>query len=257
MAQNRVAIVTGGSSGIGRGIALALAEDGYAVAIVGRDQARIDATLGDLAQTGRSPQSFLGLALDVASASDMQQMAAQVLDRFGGRIDLLVASAGVGRKAGSDRVMPYSTAALPVDEWDEIIGVNLTGTFLANQAVLPAMLAQQAGHIINICSSTTRHGLRGTPFAVAYCASKFGVVGLTESLAAEVSAHGIRVQAVFPGPVETPLVNKTALAQPFGGIVSAEGFAGSVMFLVRQAQDATVEHPHILPFRGGFSGDAA
>lgn len=256
MAPNRVAIVTGGSSGIGRGIALALAEDGYDVAIVGRDEIRVDSTLAELRQVGAPAKRYLGYALDVASENDMREMTAAVLGEFG-RIDLLVASAGVGRKAGSDRVMPYSTATLPVDEWEEIIGVNLTGTFLANRAVLPVMLGQRSGHIINICSSTTRHGLRGTPFAAAYCASKFGVVGLTESLAEEVGAHGIRVQAVFPGPVETPLVNKTALAQPFGGIVSAEGFAASVMFLVRQAQDATVEHPHILPFRGGFSGDAA
>ena len=254
MAQNKVAIVTGGSSGIGRGIALALARDGYCVTIVGRDQARVETTHAELCQVGSGEpgKNHCGYTLNVASESDMQQMVDSTMQRFG-RIDLLVASAGIGRKAGSNRVMPYSTATLPVDEWDEIIGVNLTGTFLANRAVLPPMLAQRGGHIINICSSTTRYGLRGTPFAVAYCASKFGVVGLTESLAEEVGAHGIRVQAIFPGPVETPLVNKTALAQPFGGIVSAEGFAASVMFLVKQGRDATIEHPHILPFRGGFS----
>jgi 3-oxoacyl-[acyl-carrier protein] reductase len=182
----------------------------------------------------------------------MREMAAQTMARFG-RIDLLVASAGIGKKPGSGRVMPYSTAALPRDEWEAVLGVNLTGTFLANRAVLPAMMAQGSGQIINVCSSTTPRGLRGTAFAPAYSASKFGVVGLTESLAAEVEALGIRVQAIFPGPVDTPLVDNTKLARPFGGAIGAEHFAGAIMYLVAQPTDATVVHPHVIPFRGAFN----
>jgi len=249
----KVAIVTGGSSGIGRAVGIALAEQGFHIAVVGRTPRFVEAAVREL-DSDWAPdgvRAHLGLVLDVAVEEHMQRMAAETMDEFG-RIDLLVASAGVGKKAGSGRVLPYSSAALPKDEWEAVIGVNLTGTFLANRAVLPAMMAQGCGHIINICSSTTPRGLRGTPFAPAYSASKFGVVGLTESLAAEVESQGIRVQAVFPGPVDTPLVDNTRLAQPFGGAIAAENFAAAVMYLVAQPTDATIVHPHVIPFRGAF-----
>ena len=252
--MEKVAIVTGGSSGIGKAISIALAQSGYQVTIIGRTPKYLQATLDQLitSSPGDIKPSHIGLALDVANEHDMRQMASETLERFG-RIDLLVASAGVGKKAGSTRVMPYSTADLPPDEWEAVIGINLTGTFLSNRAVLAPMIEQRSGHIINICSSTTPHGLHGTPYAPAYSASKFGVVGLTESLAAEVSSYGIRVQAVFPGAVETPLVDNTFLARPFGGAITAENFASTIMYLVSQPVDATTLHPHVIPFRGAFN----
>lgn len=249
----KVAIVTGGSSGIGQAVSIALAKAGFCVCVVGRTKRYIQATIDQLnssSQTDIKPE-HLGLALNVNDQNDMQEMANRTLDSFG-RIDLLVSSAGIGKKAGSGRIMPHSTATLPADEWAEVIGVNLTGTFLSNRAVLPAMLSQRAGHIINVCSSTTPKGLRGTPYAPAYSASKYGVVGLTESLAEEVAANGIKVQAIFPGPVETPLVDNTMLARPFGGAITAAHFADTVMYLVAQPVDATIVHPHVLPFRGAF-----
>ncbi len=252
--MNKVAIVTGGSSGIGRAVSIALAESGFQVTVVGRTTRYIDATVELLKTRTPAGQKPLheGLALDVINENDMQEMADKTMDRFG-RIDLLVASAGIGKKAGSSRVIPYSTATLPPDEWGAVIGVNLTGTFLSNRAVIAPMMSQRSGHIINICSSTTPHGLHGTPYAPAYSASKFGVVGLTESLAEEVSSYGIRVQAVFPGAVETPLVDNTILARPFGGTITADNFASTIMYLVTQPVDATTIHPHVIPFRGAFS----
>lgn len=253
--MNRVAIVTGGSSGIGLAVSTALAESGYRLCIVGRNRQYIENALAQfesLSAPGAGPP-HIGLSLDVSNEADMREMAEQTLRRFG-RIDLLVASAGIGKKTGSERVMPYSTAMLPVDEWEAVIGVNLTGAFLSNRAVIATMTSQRSGHIINVCSSTTPHGLRGTPYAPAYSASKYGMVGLTEALAAEVGPFGIRVQAVFPGPVATPLVDNTLLARPFGGAIEADSFASTVMSLVRQEEDATVVHPHILPFRGAFAG---
>ena len=112
------------------------------------------------------------------------------------------------------------------------------------------MQKQGRGNIVNIGSSTTPEGLRGTAYGPAYCASKFGVVGLTETLAAENERLGIRAQVVFPGPVETPLVHQTVLAKPFGGAVSAENFAAAVVDLIEQPTDSVVIHPHLLPFRG-------
>lgn len=255
--MNKVAIVTGGSSGIGRAVSIALAKSGFQVTVVGRTTRYIDATLELLKARTPDGQKPLhaGLALDVINENDMQEMADKTMDRFG-RIDLLVASAGIGKKTGSSRVIPYSTATLPPDEWGAVIGVNLTGTFLSNRAVLAPMISQRSGHIINICSSTTPHGLHGTPYAPAYSASKFGVVGLTESLAEEVSSYGIRVQAVFPGAVETPLVDNTMLARPFGGTITAENFASTIMQLVTLPEDVNVVHPHVIPFRGAFTNES-
>lgn len=253
-APDPAAIVTGGSSGIGRAIALALAEAGYRVAVVGTSAARVAATV-DLLGGAAGTQRHLGLVLDVCSEPDMEAMGRRTLERFG-RIDLLVASAGIGRLAGSSRVMPHATADLPLAEWQGVIGVNLTGVFLSNRAVIPAMRAQGGGHILNVGSSTTPRGLRGTPYAPAYCASKFGLIGLTETLAEEESRHGIRVQVVLPGPVDTPLVDQTQLARPFGGPMSAESFSAAILSLVRMPLDTVVIHPHVLPFRGGLA-DAA
>ena len=255
--MNKVAIVTGGSSGIGQAVSIALAESGFQVSIVGQSTRNIDATLDQLKTKTPDDQKplHLGLALDVTDENDMQEMVGQTLDKLG-RIDLLVASAGIGKKTGSARVIPYSTATLPADEWNAVVGVNLTGTFLSNRAVLAPMISQRSGHIINICSSTTPHGLHGTPYAPAYSASKFGVVGLTESLAEEVSSYGIRVQAVFPGAVETPLVDNTMLARPFGGTITADNFASTIMRLVTLPEDANVVHPHVIPFRGAFTNES-
>jgi NAD(P)-dependent dehydrogenase (short-subunit alcohol dehydrogenase family) len=248
----KVAIVTGGSSGIGQAIAIALAREGYGVTVVGTSRQRIDNTLSQMAQF-TPPEMLLGLQFDVRQADEMEAMVKMTLAQFG-RLDLLVTSAGLGKKSDSVRVVPHPTSTLPLEDWQEVIDVNLTGVFLSNRAVLSAMLAQGSGHIVNICSSTTLHGLRGQPYAPAYCASKFGVVGLTESLEAEVATAGIRVQAIFPGPVLTPLVAQTALLQLFHNRSSSpDHFARSVVSLVQHPPDVTVIHPHLLPFLGDRS----
>lgn len=249
--QGKVAIVTGGSSGIGQATCIALATLGFQVVVVGTKSEGINRTLDELAQLPtQPPQSHLGLALNVACEQDMQRMVEQTLEQFG-RIDLLVASAGLGKKAGSERMIPSPTAALPLAEWDEILNVNLTGVFLSNRAVLPTFIAQQSGQIINISSATSLHGLRGQPYAPAYCASKFGVVGFSQSLAEEVSAEGVRVQVLLPGLVKTPLVAETALARRFGGrAMSATAVATAIARLVQQPIDAVVVDPCLLPFAG-------
>ncbi len=246
----RVAIVTGASSGIGQAIGLALAHDGYSVVAVGTNAERLAdtrrqfeaATPPDAASTHDS------VAADVRNEDDVARLFAGCIERYG-HIDLLVASAGIGRKPGSTRVMPYPTDQLPLDEWSAVIDVNLTGIFLCNREAARVMGSQGRGHIINICSSTTPGGLRGTPYAPAYCASKFGVVGLTEALDKEIAPRGVRAQVVFPGPVTTPLVDDTTLAKPFGGSVTADHFAEAVVALAHQPGDAVVVHPHILPVR--------
>lgn len=249
--EGKVAIVTGGSSGIGQATCVALSKEGYHVAVVGTNSERINETLNLLHTPvlNKLHSSHLGLVLDVTKETDMQAMVSKTVEHFG-RIDILVASAGLGKRAGSNRLIPYPTASLPLEEWNEILNVNLTGVFLSNRAVLPIMMTQSVGHIINICSSTTSYGLRGQPYAPAYCASKFGVQGFTESLAEEVRSYGIRVQALFPGYVKTPLVAETTLANIYGGSMSADNVAASITYLVTQTMDMVVLHPHLIPFRG-------
>ena len=241
MTYKKVAIVTGGSSGIGRATCIALAKANYFIVVVGTNLQRINETLNLLPTSGN-----LGLSLDVTKEQAMITMAAKTIEYFG-RIDLLVASVGLG-KSTSERLVPYSTASLPYDEWKAILNVNLTGIFLSNRAVLPIMIEQKLGHIINICSSSTRHGLKGEPYAPAYCASKFGVVGFTESLAQEVSSYGIRVQAIFPGLVQTPMIAQTALVSRYGGVMNVDDVAETIIYLTIQSVDATIIHPHLIPF---------
>lgn len=241
MSQKKIAIVTGGSSGIGRATCIALAKANYSIVVVGTNLQRINETLNLLPNSGH-----LGLSLDVTKEQEMALMATKTLDYFG-KIDLLVASAGIG-KTTSERLVPYPTASLPYEEWQGILNVNLTGIFLSNRAVLPIMIEQKLGHIINICSSSTRHGLQGEPYAPAYCASKFGVVGFTESLAQEVSSYGIRVQAIFPGLVQTPMIAQTALVRRYGGVMKVEDVAETIIYLTTQNVDTTIIHPHLIPF---------
>lgn len=244
----KVAIVTGGSSGIGQAACIALSEAGFHVVVVGMNSERINHTL-NLLSTPTNHQFLsphLGLKLNVTIEADMQEMVRKTMDHFG-RIDLLLVSAGIGKKTNSARIVPHPTADLPLEEWNEVLNVNLTGVFLSNRAVLPVMRSQKYGQIINISSSTGPHGLRGTPFAPAYCASKFGIVGFSESLAQEVCGDGIRVQVLFPGHVETPLTAGTGLSRLYGGSMSLQSVANSIVYLAQHELDSVIVHSYLIP----------
>ncbi len=259
-ALSPVAIVTGGSSGIGQATCVELARQGFRVVVVGTNPDRISQTLHQIdAATDSNRQAsweghsvlnhpdHLGLKLDVTQAEDMQEMAERTVERFG-RIDILMASAGLAKTTRPDNI-PYSTPDLPLELWQKVIDINLTGMFLSNQAVLPTMLTQKSGHILNVASSTGMYGLRGTPFAAAYCASKFGVVGLSESLAEEVESFGIRVQVFFPGHVETPMTAGTNLSNRYKGwTMEIDHLAQAVVQLLQWPFDSVIVHPCLLPF---------
>jgi 3-oxoacyl-[acyl-carrier protein] reductase len=239
-----VAIVTGGSSGIGQALSLALAAAGYCIVVVGTTAARVNDTHARLAPV---TNGHLGLVLDVTREADVAAMVEQTVAHYG-RVDLLLASAGVGKTPGSARLLPHATSDLPLEEWQYVIDVNLTGAFLCTRAVLPVMMRQKSGHVLLIGSSTTPRGLRGRAYAPAYCASKFGLIGLAEAAAAEAAAHGIRVQVLLPGPVDTPLVNQTGLARPFGGSLDGAQFAAAALYhITQQPADTVTPHLHILP----------
>jgi 2-dehydro-3-deoxy-L-rhamnonate dehydrogenase (NAD+) len=180
---DRVAIVTGGASGIGAGIAARLAADGARVSLWDRDEA----ALAGAAAAHKA-------AVDVTDADAVARAAADTEAALG-RVDILVASAGI---TGPN----LSVRDYPVAEWDRVIDVNLNGVFYCNRAVVPHMLRNGYGRIVNIASIA---GKEGNPNAAAYSASKAGVIGLTKSLGKELARTDIRVNCVTPAAVRTPL----------------------------------------------------
>lgn len=172
----------------------------------------------------------------------MAEMARRTLDRFG-RIDILVHCAGILRGTGS---RPKLLADVELAEWEEVMGTNLTGTFLCNRAVLPAMTAQRSGQIINISSTS---GLKGRPLDAVYCASKFGIMGLSQSLAEEVRNVGIRVQVVAPDAVDTPMWDQNGPIRPPADALPAERVADLIAYMATLPLDTVLGEVVIAPFR--------
>ncbi|HVY17626.1 MAG TPA: SDR family NAD(P)-dependent oxidoreductase [Rhodopila sp.] len=182
----RTAVITGGVSGIGAGIARRLAAEGATLSLWDRDSA-------GLAKAG----NHHAVALDVTDSAAVAQAAADTAKALG-RIDILVTSAGV---TGPN----HPTWDYPVDAWDKVIDINLKGVFYCCRAVVPSMQANGYGRIVNIASIA---GKEGNPNASAYSASKAGVIGLTKSLGKELAATEIRVNCVTPAAVKTPLFSQ-------------------------------------------------
>ena len=246
MRPGHVSIIVGGSRGIGQAIAGALAARGGNVFVIGRNRQRIDGTLQHLKTLGDG--QHIGQALDAAVPDDMSQMAAICKETYG-HADLLVFSAVVTGYEDISR-MPPQILDLPLIAWRKALDVNLHGVFLANKAVLPLMIPQGKGDIINIGSALTRHGMRGRAHAASYSATKYALAAFTKCLASEVSERGIRVNAIFPGTVATPLIEGTALASEFGGQITAEHLADSLVRLLEFSIDCLPSESFILPMPG-------
>jgi|SRR6516162_8652420 len=186
--KGQVAIITGVSSGLGRATALALAQAGARVALVARRQ---DELVGLATEIESYGGGALVLPLDLAQGSEIMTISQRTIEAFG-RIDVLVNAAGTDA--------PGPVVDLTLEQWDRVLNVNLRASFLLAKAVFPYM--RQAGHgtIVNISSVA---GKRGWANAAAYCASKFGLTELTQALAAEGSAHGIRACIIYPGGMAT------------------------------------------------------
>jgi NAD(P)-dependent dehydrogenase (short-subunit alcohol dehydrogenase family) len=242
--EGRAAIVTGGSSGIGRGIALALAREGARVAVAGRTPAHVDAALAEIGAAGGGDAArFIGLSLDVRSEADVNGMTARVIERFGG-IDILVVSAGISRAAGQKAGENGAVARIAPAAWDEIVETNLKGMFLANRAVLPEMMRRGRGEILNVSSSLGTTS--GWAFASAYCASKFGVMGLSAAVAEEARPFGVRVQVLVPDAVDTPMLRRSHI--PVHGSLSTEQTADLALHMLASPQDVLLQNPLIEPF---------
>ena len=192
------AIVTGGSRGIGYAVAHALVAGGHRVTITGLDRARLDAAVRRLSSVdGAVDEAVAGAEVDVRSSGDVDRMVADAVRRFGG-LDLLVNNAGVGAFAELEH--------LSDDDWSKVIDTNLTGAFYATRAAIPAMRKGGGGWIINIASLASRNYFPG---GAAYCASKAGLLAMTEAVMQEVRFDGIRVSIVMPGSVATEFNGRT------------------------------------------------
>lgn len=188
----KVAIVTGGGGGIGRVIALRYVREGASIVLAGPTEAKIKSVEKEIAtQGGRA----VAVHADVAEESDVQRVVASALTEFS-RIDILVNNAGV---AGPTALVQN----IKLEDWDRTFAINLTGAFLCAKHVLPHLIEQRSGCILNITSIA---GLQAYAYRSPYCASKWGMIGLTQTLAQEGGPYGITANAIAPGPVKGPRI---------------------------------------------------
>ena len=186
----KIALVTGAGKGIGRAIAIALAQEGAHVGLLARTESQLHSVAKEIEALGGKTAV---VTADVADRAAVEIAVGQVKDQLG-PIDILINNAGIGTFA--------KLVDMPVAEWEHIIQVNLLGTYYVTRAVLPDMIARETGDIINIASTA---GQRGAATTSAYSASKFAILGLTESLMQEVRKHNVRVSALTPSTVATEL----------------------------------------------------
>ena len=250
--ENKVALITGGNSGIGEATAILFAKEGAKVAITGRNQQR------GLEVTGRIKKNdgeAIFIPGDVRLAADCQRAVDETVLTFG-RIDILFNNAGV--------FYAHNALDCSEEEWDMQIDVNLKGTFLMSKSALPGMIAQGGGVIIN---NSSGWGLVGGDKAVAYCASKGGVVLLTKAMAIDHGHQGIRVNCICPGDVDTPMLPEDARIRglksedylvgcanrPLGRIGTPEEIAKAVLFLA--SDDSSFMTGATLAVDGGGTAD--
>lgn len=190
-AERRHAVVTGGGSGIGAAVAQRLAADGMNVTVLGRRREKLEALVAS------DPERLQAVAADVSDAAQVAAALADATLRFGA-VQVLVNNAGA---AESIPFLKMDTAL-----WQRMLDVNLTGTMICTQAVLPGMIASGWGRVVNVASTA---GQVGYAYVAAYCAAKHGVVGLTRALALELATQGVTVNAVCPGYTETDIVRES------------------------------------------------
>jgi NAD(P)-dependent dehydrogenase (short-subunit alcohol dehydrogenase family) len=235
--MQKVAIVTGAGSGVGRSTALLLLEDGWGVALIGRREAALRETAE---QAAGATERALVLPCDIGEQAAVERMAEQVFARFG-RVDVLVNAAGTNTPA-------RSLAELSPENYHRLIDTNLNGAYYCTQAFLPAMREQRSGTIVNIISEA---GLRANAKAgVAYVISKFGMTGLTQSINAEERPNGIRACAIFPGDINTPILDLRPSPPPPEArqrMLQAEDVAQCVLLAISLPPRAVIEELVLKP----------
>ncbi len=247
--QDKVALITGGASGIGRATALAMAREGAIVAVCDRNDVAGAAIVRELEAQGGDGAAFFHM--DVALAASVEKGFDAIIARYG-RIDCAFNNAGV---AGDDRFIAETTD----EEWERVTGINLTGVWLCLRREIREMLPRGGGTIINTASVAGLVGWRG---GAAYAATKHAVVGLTRSAALEYARRNIRVNAVCPGVIETPMAaglqhdtsglrDRLLRKHPQGRFGAAEEIAAAVVWLASEQSSFT--NGHTLTVDGGYS----
>lgn len=241
MFNGKVAVITGGASGIGLATARKLLSEGAKVVLVDCNE-----NVSDIAKTLNN--DAVGIRCDVSSDTDVQKSVNDIIEKFG-HIDFLVANAGIGGG-------PNKAHEVSVDEWNKVIGVNQTGIFLMNKYVISEMLKNGGGAIVN---TSSMYGLVGTTMSFAYSASKGAINQMTRSLALTYARDNIRVNAVAPGYVDTPILAevpkdmKDAMSNqlPVGRLGKDTEIANLICYLL--SDDATFITGAIVPIDGGFT----
>lgn len=220
---NRVAIVTGGGRGIGKAIAEGFAKEGARVVVTARTADEIADVAHEIVLAGGEA---IGVVCDVSDEADVQKMVDEAISQWG-RIDVLVNNAATN-------LPNIDVVDMEPDAWRRVVDVNLTGPFLCARAVLPKMIEQGSGSIVNISSIGGRHGSKGRG---PYRAAKAGLINLTETLAAENFPHGIRVNCVCPGGVETEMLRVIG-ASLDRKLMAPEEMANVVLYLASDDSSA-------------------
>ena len=241
--EGRVALVTGASQGIGHACALHLARQGASIAVAARNQQKLEELVAAISATGGKAAAF---PMDVADEDQVKSAIKSALGHFG-KIDILVNNAGITR---DQLVMRMKRA-----DWDVVLTTNLTSAYLCIQAVIPSMLKQRWGRIINI---TSVFGQMGQAGQANYAASKAGLIGLTMAIAREVASRNITSNAIAPGFIETSMTavlseefKQNAVKQiPLGRVGTPEDIASAVAFLA--SDEASYITGHVLNVNGGM-----
>ncbi|MFC1873411.1 3-oxoacyl-[acyl-carrier-protein] reductase [Chloroflexota bacterium] len=243
--STKVAIVTGSGQGIGRSIALKLAEEGATVVINDINQSQADSVVAEIKALGRQSLASLG---DVSSSTDVGKLVKEATASYG-HVDILVNNAGITR---DQLVLRMSD-----QDWDRVLSINLKGVFLCTRAVLRGMINQRWGRIINIASIV---GLSGNQGQANYSAAKAGIIGLTRSVAKEVASRGITANAIAPGFIETEMTQRLAenwkeelkKRIPIGYFGSPRDVAETVAFLA--SDEARYLTGQVINVDGGMTG---
>jgi NAD(P)-dependent dehydrogenase (short-subunit alcohol dehydrogenase family) len=220
--KNKVALITGASSGIGRATALLFGKEGASVVVVDIASEKGKETVQLIRSRG---QEATFIQADVSKAADMEKAVKGCVEKYG-KLDILFNNAGVPQEC--------AIVEMGEDEWDHVINVNLKGVFLGSKYAIPKMVKQGGGVIINTASTL---GLIAEPNCAAYCASKGGVIALTRALAVECAPYNIRVNCICPGPIATPMILKEPQQEvdvsyvPFKRLGKPEEIAYAALFL--------------------------